>query len=364
MKILHIIYSLESGGLERFVVDLLNEFSSSENEVTLCTLRDDSVLNNGFYKAEVLDSVNYINLKLNPGFKFSNIYSLFNIINKVKPDIVHCHGNLVNYIFPITLFLKKKYFYTIHNDASTEVGSKVEFFIRNYFFKRSINSITISKETSNSFQDFYNHQNFIEIVNGRKNLVTSTNFFSVKEYFDELRKTSSHIFLHIGRCNPQKNQKMLINVFNRLIDEGKQIKLLILGDGFNSKLGMELKSNSNENIIYLGIKHNVADYLYNADAFCLSSIHEGMPISLIESLSCGCTPICTPVGGIVNTIINGVSGYISKSISEKDYYESLNKYLNQKDKISKIKLIDYYKDNFSIENCAEQHINAYSKSLN
>lgn len=363
MKILHIIYSLESGGLERFVVDLLNEFALTENEVTLCTLRDDSILNNGFYKEEILDSVNYINLKLKPGFKLSNIFVLFKKIKNLQPDIVHCHGNLVNYIFPISIVLKKKYFYTIHNAARTEVGSKLEFWIRNYFFKRSINSITISKETSNSFSDFYNHQNFTEIVNGRKTLIKSNDFSSVKLYFDELRRTTSHIFLHIGRCNPQKNQKMLISVFNRLIDEGKQIKLLILGDGFSSKLGVELKSISNENIIYLGIKHNVSDYLYNADAFCLSSIHEGMPISLIEALSCGCTPICTPVGGIVNTIFDGVNGYISKSISEADYYESINKYLNQKEKLSKIKLIDYYKDNFSIENCAEQHIKAYSKVL-
>ena len=363
MKILHIVYSLESGGLERFVVDLLNEFSLNGNEVTLCTLRDDALFNNGFYRSEILDSVKYINLKLKPGFKLSNIFSLFKIINNEKPDIVHCHGNLVNYIFPITIFLKNKYFYTIHNDARTEVSNRLEFCLRNFYFKRTINSITISKETSRSFQDFYNHQNFIEIVNGRKNITKSDDFFSVKFYFDELRKTTSHIFLHIGRCNPQKNQIMLINVFNKLIDEGNQIKLLIIGDGFNSELGMELKSNSNENIIYLGLKHNVGDYLYNADAFCLSSIHEGMPISLIEALSCGCTPICTPVGGIINTIIDGVNGYISNSISEKDYYDSLNIYLNQKNKILKINLINYYEDNFSIEKCAEQYINAYSKSL-
>ncbi|GAB1452030.1 hypothetical protein MASR2M47_20860 [Draconibacterium sp.] len=64
MKILQIIYSLSSGGAERFVVDLSNELAEMTNDVVLCTLRDDSQGNNGFYKSEISSKVNYINLKL------------------------------------------------------------------------------------------------------------------------------------------------------------------------------------------------------------------------------------------------------------------------------------------------------------
>ena len=49
MRILQIIYSLGSGGAERFVVDLSNEMSK-EHEVYLCVVRDFSVSNFGFYK--------------------------------------------------------------------------------------------------------------------------------------------------------------------------------------------------------------------------------------------------------------------------------------------------------------------------
>jgi glycosyltransferase involved in cell wall biosynthesis len=362
MKILHITYSLDSGGIERFVVDLLNEFSLLGHNTTLCTLRDDTLLNNGFYKSELLNSVNYINLKLKPGFRFSIFYSLYKTINEVKPDVIHCHGNLVNYIFPITCILRGKHFHTIHNEAKKEVKYKLEFWIRNYFFKRNMNVITISKETSNSFKNYYKHNKFSEIVNGRKRLIQSNEFNTVQNYFKELRKTSSHIFLHIARCSAQKNQKMLVKVFNKIINDGLEIKLLIIGGGFNSKLGNEIKKISNNNIIYLGLKSNVADYLYNSDAFCLSSIHEGMPISLIESICCGCIPICTPVGGIINTIKDGENGYLSNSTSELDYYNTIKKYLNEDNAISKSKLINYYNENFSIEKCAEKHLEVYKNS--
>ena len=41
MKIIEIIYSLSSGGAERFVVDLSNEFVAKGNDVLLCTLLGD-----------------------------------------------------------------------------------------------------------------------------------------------------------------------------------------------------------------------------------------------------------------------------------------------------------------------------------
>ena len=62
MKILQIVYSLGPGGAERLVVDLSNELSRQGHDVTLCVLRDDEQGNFGFYKHEVSEKVNYVNL--------------------------------------------------------------------------------------------------------------------------------------------------------------------------------------------------------------------------------------------------------------------------------------------------------------
>jgi glycosyltransferase involved in cell wall biosynthesis len=159
-----------------------------------------------------------------------------------------------------------------------------------------------------------------------------------------------------------KNQKMLINVFNLLRKEGNLVSLLIIGEGFNSTLGKELKSFASENILFFDAVHNIADFFLNADAFCLSSTYEGMPITLIEALACGCTPICTPVGGIKDSIENGVTGFLSKTISETDYYETIISYLNKKDDIKKEKLIESYNNQFSIEGCVNKYIELYIKN--
>jgi glycosyltransferase involved in cell wall biosynthesis len=363
MKILQIIFTLSSGGAERFVVDLSNELADKGHEITLCVLRDDTINNYGFYKEEISNKVNYQNLAIPERFSLLYIVKLYKLINQVKPDIVHCHLNLVNYVFPLSILFKKvKFFHTIHSDATTEVKWKLEYFVRKYFYKnRSFKAITISKETSRSFEIYYKSFDYIEIYNGRKLPAISNEIEDISHYFSELRQQYNTIFLHVARCAPVKNQKMLINVFNRLIDDGKAIFLLIIGDGFNSSQNEKLKSIASDKIIFLGEKHNVTDYYMNSDAFCLTSIHEGMPISLIEAIACGCTPICTPVGGIVDTIEDGVTGYLSKSISEDDYYHAINRFLDNKFKIKKEILFDQYNNYFSIKKCAEKHIDIYKK---
>lgn len=362
MKILQIIYSLTSGGAERFVVDLSNELAEMNHEVTLCTLRDDSDNKNGFYKSEVSSKINYINLKLQIGLRPSNIWVIGNLIRKIKPDIIHSHLNLVNYIFPLTIFFPKiKFYHTIHSDASQEVNSKSEYYIRRFFYSRRIvNAITISNESTQSYIDFYKTRNYSQIINGRKIPLPSVEFNEVNKYFNELRVGSNSIFLHVGRCNQVKNQIMLVKVFNRIIAEGNSVALLIIGPGFELPRGLELKELASDKIFFLGQKQNVADYFLNADAFCLSSFFEGMPISLIEAFACGCTPICTPVGGIVNSIENGVTGYLSKSVSEKDYYDAVMSYLNNKGKIQKEHLTELYHSKFSIGECASQHIELFN----
>ena len=62
MKIIEIIYSLSSGGAERFVVDLSNEFVAKGNDVLLCTLLDDKKNNRAFYKFELNQKIEDVNL--------------------------------------------------------------------------------------------------------------------------------------------------------------------------------------------------------------------------------------------------------------------------------------------------------------
>jgi len=361
MKILQLVYSLGPGGAERFVVDLSNELAHQANDVTLCVLRDDQQGNSGFYRGDLSDKLNYINLKIPEGLKFNNILIINRLIKNLNPDVIHSHLNLVNYVFPLTLIHPKiRFFHTIHSIPHSEVKSSVEYWIRRYFYSTfRMKAITISKEVSLSFLSYYKFASYHEIYNGRALPKPTPAFSDVKNDIQKFRDNGSTIFLHIGTCNTAKNQRMLIGAFNKILSNGDHAMLMIIGSGFDSEEGRNLKKLACDKIIFLGEKHNVSDYLLNADAFCLSSVREGMPISIIEAFACGCTPICTPIGGLINTIKNGVTGYLSKSVSEDDYYVAIRDYLENKNKIKKADLIQYYNNYFSIEECAKKYLSSY-----
>jgi len=371
MKILQFVYSLGAGGAERFVLDITNQFAEN-NETVIFTLRDSSIGNNGFYIPDISNKVRYEDLKIREGFKPGLIWRFYKILKKEKPDIVHCHLNLVNYFFLLSIVFHNKirFIYTIHNAAESEVKFQhaaptelkfaIERTVRKFFFRhRFFIPVAISAETKSSYQEYYKLKDVLVIYNGRKFSDKSKDYDKV---VDEIRALKPNpetlVFCHIARYHEQKNQKMLVSAFNTLRKEGNDIILLIVGDEFDT--APELKASAMDHIHFLGIRSNATDYLYASDAFCLSSIYEGMPISLIEAFACACIPVCTPVGGCINTIEHGVTGYLSKSVSEADYLEAIRQFIGGRLTIDKEKLIRIYHDRFSIEQCANSYLKLYS----
>ncbi|MBN1820841.1 MAG: glycosyltransferase [Prolixibacteraceae bacterium] len=366
MKIVKIINSLEQGGAEKLVVELLNELSVN-HEVFLITFKDDSEVKNTFLLPELSSRVTYINLKLKRGLKLKDVIKLYKTLKQIKPDIVHCHL----YVFFHTAFYaffnrKTKYFHTIHNDAEADCSVKYLKIPRRLLYKWNIfHPVTISDQSRESYNKFYKLDNSTLIYNGRKTPEKSNNYIHVQNEIESLKEVSNNrVFVHVTRYDEkQKNHTMLIDVFNRLINEGKQIALLIIGVGFDSEKAIELKKKAKKGIYFLGSKNNVADYFCATDAFCLSSRHEGMPITLFEALACGCVPVCTPVGGIKDIITDGENGYLSSGTDEESYYQAVKKYLDNSDAINKEKLINYFENNFTIEKCASEHEQLYYKAI-
>lgn len=361
MKIIQLVYELGQGGAEKFVVNLSNTLALLGHDVEICMLRNDNDRGSIFFSCQFISSkVKYTNLGLTKGFSLKKMQRVSHYIKKSDADIVHCHLNTTPYIFPIAIKRNHiKFIHTIHNIAEKASGAPYQKLINHWFYKTNrIIPVTISEECRNSFIRFYGvNTQIARIDNGTIETVPTKEFDNVSATIKNLNDNNAPVFIHVARFDNQKNQSLLIDTFNILNDEGIDFCLLIIGDGFNSVNGVKLQEKACKKIHFLGLISNVSDYLLNSDYFILSSNFEGLPISLIEAISAGCTPICTAVGGIPDVIEDCKTGFLSPSLKLEDFTNTVKQAL--KTPLDKQLISSVFTKRFSIEKCAKEYISLF-----
>ena len=135
MNILQVIYSLSQGGAERFVVNLSNELTEKGHKVTLCTFRDDETDPAMSFNLQFLnEKVHYVNLKISSGLSIKKINRIENLVKNTRPDIIHCHLNVIPYFYRLAVTNRKiKIFHTLHSLAEKTYGNKLQFYINKFF---------------------------------------------------------------------------------------------------------------------------------------------------------------------------------------------------------------------------------------
>ncbi len=118
----------------------------------------------------------------------------------------------------------------------------------------------------------------------------------------------------VGRLDDNKNQRVLIRAFGRLMDKYPHYKLLIIGDGdCRAEYEHEAKKTSDSSRIeFTGNISNVADRISDARIYALTSKEEGLPNALIEAMALGLVAISTdcPCGGPADIISDGDNGIL------------------------------------------------------
>ena len=222
--------------------------------------------------------------------------------------------------------------------------------------------VTISQTNYDDFCNIYPKLQNNLIYNGRAPLNKTDRFKNVVEEINSYRLSErTKVFLHIARCNPQKNQKLLIDAFNRYLADGTDAILLIIGAHFDdTKEGILLKKSACDKIHFLGTRKNVSDYIMNSDAFCLSSIFEGMPITLIECLNSGLPVISTSVCGIVDVVKDGKNGILCKDLNVLSYVDSLKRFEKEQQNIKLYCIENKNNSPFTIKICAKNYIDLFN----
>lgn len=355
MKILEIVYGLASGGEERFVVDLSNELSKTE-DVYLLVLKDVD----RFYASQLSPRIKVYYANFPVGFSISQIWSVYKIVKTLSPDVVHMHDASRYYtFFPSVLLGRKiKFYMTIHSDVLKAYNKGISGLqVRAAHYLGHTRFITISPHNHSQFKSLYPKYQVAQITNGRAFPSYSEEYEKVKDEIDNYKiDKQSTVFIHVASCLEVKNQSLLINAFNKHVEKYPNSILLIIGQLFSSPLGEYLKSIACNNIYFLGTRQNVYDYLSFSDAFCLSSKMEGMPMSIIEAVLSGVPIISTTVSGAIDAVEDGENGYLSADFEVDSYEELLSKFEENKPLLKYNAQRNIDNSSFSITVCAQKYL--------
>lgn len=314
-KVLHIVESF-GGGVFSFLVDLVNSMDT-EFDITIAYGLREQTANN--FKDYFSDRVKFIEVKnftrricLSKDIKA--FFEVKKIIKDIRPDVIHLHSSKAGFLGRFATNDKKiKVLYNPHGFSFLmQNTSKIKRILYWLIEKIStINKCTIIGCSKGEYN---------EALKLSKNSICINNAINIEKLSEETKnlKNKQIDFKKLkictsGRIEYQKNPEF----FNIIAKSFPNIQFTWIGEGtLRNKL-------DSPNITITGWKNksDVLKILNENDIFILTSLWEGLPISLLEAMYLKKLCIVTDCIGNRDVIVNGKNGYI---INQDNFSKIIN----------------------------------------
>ena len=341
MRIVHIIFSLNTGGAETMLVDIINEQVKSA-EITLIIINNqiNLLLLNKIDKA-----VKIRLLGRNEGSHNPYYFLLVNILLwKLNPDVIHSHS-----ISAIRMLLiRKNIVLTIHRTGVP---------IKNLNKYNKI--FAISKSVKNDIEKRSNI-NAVLIYNG-------VNVNSIKQNF--YRDNDNYKILQISRLDHTiKGQDILIDAMNILVHHKKinNIRVDFIGEGpsYDYLKTLVAINNLDNHVNFLGIRDRAYIYenLCNYNLLIQPSLYEGFGLTIIEAMIAKIPVLVSNIDGPEEIIENEKYGWHFKCGDAKSCALKIELIMNSDLNIVNNMVTKSYKhasEKFNIIQTANNYIRLY-----
>ncbi|MCA9875412.1 MAG: glycosyltransferase [Anaerolineales bacterium] len=116
----------------------------------------------------------------------------------------------------------------------------------------------------------------------------------------------------VGRLEPQKGHKYLVEAMQQAVAERPNIRCLIVGEGFlRPELAQQIAAANLQNVVQLaGFRRDIPAILSTSDVFCLSSLAEGLPYAMLEAVAHQRPLLVTAVDGMAELLTDQKTAYL------------------------------------------------------
>jgi glycosyltransferase involved in cell wall biosynthesis len=303
IRVLHVIWNLNYGGMERLLADIIRRADPSRFESHLLVLHDLGHFAEGLEKVATLHVA-----EGNPKWSMLWPGALAKQIRAIAPDVVHTHSGVW---YKVSLAARMagvpRIVHTDHGRASPDpLKARL---IDRIAARRTDAVVAVSAVLA--------EQMARTIVGDRRRLHVVTNGVDTTLYQprtdDGVARAelgidaATPILGSVGRLEPIKGYDVMLAAFARLRAEwrtGVAPVLVLVGDG-SERARLEddaRRAGIADGIRFLGWRDDILSMHRSFTLFTMSSRSEGTSVSLLEAMSAGLCPVVTNVGGNAATL--------------------------------------------------------------
>jgi glycosyltransferase involved in cell wall biosynthesis len=368
--VLHAVLSLDLGGLERLVLDLVRVGQRrGSRQLIVCIERPGKLAD----QARELGAEVFC-LDKPPGRSTAAINDAATLLSKLRPDVVHTHQ--IGALWYLGQAARQERVPVVHTEHSDHVAHARGWWnkLKNRLRWRASGRLAqrfccVSEDIARSVARWGT------VPRGRIEVVLNgidTELYADRSAGGAVRSelaipAEARVVGTIGRLVEVKRQDLLLRAFAGLPREGAELRLLIVGDGperphleaLASELGIRERS------IFAGYQSRPERYLQAMDIFALTSRHEGLPLALLEAWAAGVPIVSSAVGGVPKVVEHGRAGLLFASGDEAALIRSLRQLLGDASLATRLAEAGraVVKERYSLERMADDYARQYQLAI-
>lgn len=357
MNIVYTVFSFRVGGIEKLLIDIVNNLSEQDN-IYLYIINDE-------YDKNLISEINgnvkiiYANRKVG-GSKLGYIFDFCKFVKENKIKVIHCQCiNTVKFSFLAKVINPSiKLIHTVHDTKIYSRFNKFNILID----KICVNKIiAISKSVKDEIISKGIDEDKVKII---YNAIDLSKFKLCK---NKVMIKDEIIIGNVARLVPEKKgQDILIKAMGILKDKYPNMKCLFAGDppSKNKENIIKLKQLAvnegvEKRVEFLGNVNDISCFLSKIDIFVLPSVYEGFGISLIEAMATGVPCIAANIDGPKEIIKDNEYGLLFESKNFKDLAMKIDNMIYSYSYNNQNRIKSYIEENYEIKSMIKKLYKVY-----